>query len=64
VGCTARIYEATSVISPMLVEIKILKEALVSPQVMSVVFFQSHIAKEIRMFNHNVDWHLANIIKK
>jgi hypothetical protein len=48
----------------MLVEIKILKEALVSPQVMSVVFFQSHIPKEIRMFNHIVDWHLANNIKK
>jgi hypothetical protein len=64
VGCTARIYEATSVISPILVEIKILKEALASPQVMSVVFFQSHFPNEIRMFNHNVDWHFANIIKK
>jgi hypothetical protein len=62
VGCTKRIYGATSVISSILVEIEILKEALVNPQVMSVVFFQSHIPNVIKMFNHNADWHSTNII--
>jgi hypothetical protein len=62
VGCTNSSYGATSAISSILVEIKILNKALASPQVMRVVFFQSHIPNVIRMFNHNVDWHLTNII--
>jgi hypothetical protein len=64
VGCTKRIYGATNAISSILVEIEILNKALASPQVMSVVFFQSHIPNIIRMFYHNADWHFTNIILK